>query len=303
MKYQDTVDAVNRIISGYTMPLTLRQIYYRLVAGGFIRNARSEYNGLSAQLVKARELGEVDENKIIDRSRRIDDLAFDSPEQFLLACRHTLKQRHVRRFWDTQSCYVEVWVEKDALSGVIANAVSQLNTIVAPSRGYSSYSYLKDAAERISRYSSNKTAIILHFGDHDPSGLDMSRDLQERFDKYSRGGSVDVRRIALTFEQVKHYKLIPNPTKLADPRSAGYVVRYGKQCWELDAIEPNELVRICRDAVKGNIRDQAKWDGLAAKDKRERGYLMDELYALEGRYENEASDFHEDEEEGGEEDE
>lgn len=236
MKYQSIVDAVNRIISGYRMALTLRQIYYRLVAAAFIRNTRSEYNGLSAQLVKAREVGDVDENMIVDRSRRIDDMAFDSPETYLAVARHTLKIRHVRRFWDSQNCYVEVWVEKDALSGVIANAVKKLNTIVAPSKGYSSYSYLKDAAGRISRYCADgKEAIILHFGDHDPSGLDMSRDLQRRFNRYSDGSVVTVKRIALTYEQVQLYKLIPNPTKLADPQSAEYMARFGRSAgsWTL----------------------------------------------------------------------
>lgn len=179
MKYSELVNAVNEIIAGYSIPLTLRQVYYRLVAAGLVPNTRSSYNQLSSQLVTARENGDIDDTRIVDRSRRIEDVSFDSPESFIEACRTTLAQQYVRRFWDSQPVYCEVWVEKDALSQVIAEAVYPFNTIVAPSRGYSSYSYLREAANRISQHGNGgKPAVILHFADHDPSGIDMSRDLQ-----------------------------------------------------------------------------------------------------------------------------
>jgi len=279
MQYEHTVRAVNSIMAQYTMSLTLRQIYYRLVAAGLIPNRRSAYNSLSSQLVTARERGEVDENRIVDRSRRIDDFAFDTPQDFLTAAQHTLKQRYVRRFWDSQPAYVEVWVEKDALSQVIADAVYPFNTIVAPSKGYSSYTYLKDASRRIVRYADNKGAFILHFADHDPSGLDMSRDLQSRLDRYC--GAAEVKRIALTYDQVQQYNLIPNPTKLADPRSNAYISQYGEECWELDAIEPDELVRLCQQAVGNQIVDHNAWEDLESRDRSERDFLIGELKRLE----------------------
>ena len=277
MKYQETVEAVNRIISEYAMPLTLRQIYYRLVVANLIPNRRAAYNGLSSQLVKAREEGEVDDTRITDRSRRIDDFAFDSPSDFLDAVRHTLKVKYVRRFWDTQAVYVEVWVEKDALSGVLSNAVKPLNTIVAPSRGYSSYSYLVEAARRFS-YKSNET-IVLHFADHDPSGLDMTRDLRSRFARYA--GGVEVKRVALNFDQVEQYSLVPNPTKWADSRSGRYIAQYGDDCWELDAIEPNELTRLCREAVESEIDDTEAWETIKKLDKAERAQLMELVNSIE----------------------
>jgi hypothetical protein len=179
MKYDILVEKVNQILASYAVALTLRQVYYRLVAAGLIPNTRSNYNQLSSQLVRARESGDVDDSRITDRSRRIEDVSFDSPESFIDVCRSTLEQQYVRRFWDSQPVYCEVWVEKDALSQVLAEAVYSFNTIVAPSRGYSSYSYLRDAGNRISQYcNGSKPAAILHFADHDPSGIDMSRDLQ-----------------------------------------------------------------------------------------------------------------------------
>lgn len=280
MKHLELIDAVKEVISDYSMPLTLRQIYYRLVAAGLIANTRSSYNQLSSQLVTARENGKVDDSRIVDRTRSILDVAYDSPEHFLDACRYTLKQKYVRRFWDSQPCYCEVWVEKDALSQVMAEAVHPLNTIVAPSRGYSSYTYLREAAARFSRYGDTELVYeykVLHFADHDPSGIDMSRDLQDRLNKYCGHVEVEVRRIALTHAQVKHYNLIPNAAKIADTRSDAYIRQYGNECWELDAIEPNELIRLCREAVEGCIADKDNWQAIKEKDEAEREALLSQI--------------------------
>lgn len=276
MNYQETVTAVNQVINQYSIPLTLRQIYYRLVAAGLIPNRRSAYNGLSAQLVKAREAGEVDENRINDRTRSIEDRAFDSPEDFLDAAIYTTKNRFFRRFWTTQETYCEAWVEKDALSQVIAGAVEELNTIVAPSRGYSSYTYVRDAVRRFENNRGEAVqVVILHLADHDPSGLDMTRDLQSRFINYSfeYDFRVKVKRVALTIDQVRQYDLIPNPTKITDPRAGGYMARYGDECWELDAIEPDELVRLVQEAVEGEVTDWAAWDELKDQEVQEREEL------------------------------
>lgn len=277
MKYLELIDAVNEVISGYSVSLTLRQIYYRLVAAGFIANTRSIYNQLSSQLVTARENGDVDDSRIIDRTREILDVAFDSPECFLEACRHTLKQEYVRRFWDSQPSYCEVWIEKDALSQVMAEAVYPLNTIVAPSRGYSSHSYLREAAARFRRYGDSKPVVVFHFADHDPSGIDMSRDLQDRLNKYCGHVKVEVKRIALTYDQVERYNLIPNAAKIADTRSDAYISQYGNKCWELDAIEPNQLIRLCGEAVEGCIADKDNWLAIKEQDEADRAALLGRL--------------------------
>jgi len=286
MKYEATVAAVNQIIGQYSIPLTLRQIYYRLVAKGLIPNRRSAYNGLSAQLVKAREAGEVDERRINDRTRSIEDRAFDTPNDFLDAIIYTTKSRFFRRFWTTQETYCEAWVEKDALSQVIAGAVEDMNTIVAPSRGYSSFSYIRDAVRRFrNNHEDAERVVVLHLTDHDPSGLDMTRDLQTRFNAYSaRGQVIEVKRIALTFDQVQEYNLIPNPTKITDSRAAGYMDQYGDECWELDAIEPDELVRLVQEAVEGQVTDWDAWDELKDQEIKEREELRKLFEELRDKY-------------------
>ena len=138
--------------------------------------------------------------------------------------------------------------------------------------------FTPDASARISRYCADgKPAIILHFADHDPSGIDMSRDLRDRL------GNVEVRRVALTFEQVQHYNLIPNPAKMADTRANGYVSQYGSQCWELDAIPPDELVRLCGDAVASLISNPDAWQAIKERDATDRNHMLKQLNLWEAR--------------------
>jgi hypothetical protein len=111
-----------------------------------------------------------------------------------------------------------------------------------------------------------KTIVVLDFRDHDPSGIQMTEDLQTRFTNYGEGLDIDVKRIALTIDQVEKYSLIPNPTKAADPRTPKYASAYGNNCWELDAIEPDELQRIVGGAINEHI-DMSLWnEGLARED-------------------------------------
>lgn len=222
-------------------------------------NKRSSYNQLSSQLVKAREKGEINENRIEDRTREFlgGENGFTSLQSFIdIVKSHFLNywENYERNLWTSQEKFVVVWVEKDALSRVIASAANEYRVITAPSKGYASYTYIKEAIDKIPN---NKPVIVLHFSDHDPSGLDMTRDLQDRFDRYTLK-PVTIERIALTFSQVKEYGLVPNPTKLSDTRSSRYVAEYGRECWELDAIEPNELQRLVTKATEKHL-DLDKW--------------------------------------------
>lgn len=263
MKYQDTVSNVKQIISEYGYALTLRQIFYRLVSDYGLRNNKTTYTGLSKQLVKAREQGDIQVNAIEDRSRGIissNDVDSGDPLQFLEDQIDELKEiasSYSMSMWEPQDYYIEVWVEKDALSQVISRISRKYCVLTAPSRGYSSFSYIYDAVKRFQREGYGKKGLVLHFSDHDPSGLDMTRDLQSRLRSY--GADVEVKRIGLTYEQVQQYKLSPNPTKNADPRSKEYVEQYGNECWELDALPPDVLQQLVEDNIQEYI-DQDKWD-------------------------------------------
>jgi len=282
MRYAELVACINEILGQYPFPLTVRQIHYRLVAGYRQPNVRSTSNTLSRQLVKARERGDVDETRIEDRSREFlgGDYGFDSPENFVKAIFDDMTpERYARKMWSNQPQFVIVWIEKDALSRVVSRITDQYRVLTAPSRGYASYSYIKDAIRRLP---SDKPVVVLHFADHDPSGIDMTRDLERRFKRYlpySFKSDLEVRRVALTHDQVLRYGLKPNPTKRADTRSGAYEAQYGNQCWELDAIEPNELQRIVNTTVETFI-DVDKWNEAVKQTKKDRIQLrkmLDEM--------------------------
>jgi hypothetical protein len=277
--YSTIVESTNKILSEYPYPLTLRQIYYRLVANGMIPNKRSAYNSLSKWLVKAREDAEIDDTRIEDRTRSIigGTEGYDSPEDFIETVEswvHDLGSHYTANLWADQDVYVEVWVEKDALSQVISRAAGPFRVTVCPSRGYSSYSYIKRVAVDGRLSGIDKPIILLDFRDHDPSGLQMTEDLQARFDKYGDGLELEVKRTALTIGQVKEHSLIPNPTKRADSRSAKYVAEFGDQCWELDAIPPDELQGLVTSSIQEHI-DPDRWDAALKREEKDRAGLKE----------------------------
>lgn len=286
MKYKIVVQYVNEILGQYEIALTLRQIFYRLVANYGYPNTNSMYTQLSKQLVKARERGDVDENSIEDRSREFlgGDYGFDDPSHCIsYQIRRFLSspERYTRRMWISQPEFIVVWIEKDALSRVVSTIADKYNVITAPSRGYASYTYIKEA---VAKFPEDKQITVLHFGDHDPSGLDMTRDLQNRFRRYSELEGLDlnisVQRIALTHDQVQRYNLTPNPTKTADPRATEYLEKFGNQCWELDAIDPNELQRLESEAIRSHIATET-WNQTLEQQRQEREELKEQFSAIE----------------------
>lgn len=278
MRFAAVVEATNRILGEYSYRLTVRQVYYRLISPPFqlFANTATNYKTFDKILTKARERREIDWRKIEDRARSIiggeKQLIFESEEEYVDWLFRELNEGYYDKpSWDDQRNHVEVWVEKDALSTLFERAVKQYRIVVFPSRGYSSYTKVMEALERFPK---QKRVAILHFGDHDPSGLDMSRDLTSRLEWYSGNddGGLVVKRIALDIGQVRELALPPNPTKKADSRARDYVAKYGDECWELDAIPPDTLARWVRDAVEKEI-DWSAWTETQERAKKERGRI------------------------------
>lgn len=283
MKYELVVRETNKILEQYDFKLTLRQIYYRLVAAGLIPNKKSAYNQLSSQLVKARELEEVDDTRIEDRSRQVIERPemFSSPDEFIDTARIWLRrlgENYLRAVWLDQEHFVEVWVEKDALTQVIASVIqAPLRVTTAPSRGYGSYTYLKREAVEGRFANIDKPITILDFRDHDPSGINMTDDLENRLkNRYGVEKDITIRRVALNMDQIERYGLkeLGQDVKSKDTRSKDYIARFGNKGWELDAIEPSELQKIVVDAVKEYI-DQPRWSRAMRRDKQEKQGLIE----------------------------
>ena len=125
-----------------------------------------------------------------------------------------------------------------------------------------------NASQRLLQYFDEGQRItIIHLGDHDPSGIDMTRDIQDRLDLFMGRESVDVDRIALNMDQVEHYGPPPNPTKITDSRAAGYIKNFGNKSWELDALEPAVLESLIDEKI-AEQRDDDLWEKMVRKEKR-----------------------------------
>lgn len=281
-KYE-IIEAVNEVIGQYNMPLTLRQIYYQLVSRNLIENKLSSYKSLSRILVEAREKGLVPEDMIEDRARTTygGDGGYHDPESFISGHRSDFKacwENYTKPLWDTQDTYLEVWVEKDALSRLVSDIAGDYRVMTCVGRGYSSYTYVREAANRFIPIQDEKECIILYFGDFDPSGLDITRDLGRRITDYGAPG-VEVRRIALLPEQIREYNLPPAPVKMSDARAVSFIARYGNGVVELDALEPPVLQQMIREAILREINIK-EWKRVVQEIREEREQVKKEIENL-----------------------
>jgi hypothetical protein len=256
-KAREQIRLANEIIEEYTadgFSLTLRQLYYQFVARGLLANTPLEYNRLGVTVSNARRAGLIDWDAIVDRTREIQSLAnWEAPADIIKGA----AQQFRFDLWDNQDTYVEVWFEKDALMGVFERPANLWRVPFFSCRGYVSDSSAWGAAMRIKEKIRTKRRVtVLHFGDHDPSGIDMTRDIKDRLALF--GAYPVVRRIALNLDQVKQYSPPPNPAKETDSRFADYLANYGDESWELDALEPRILAKLFEEEVKGEI-NQAKF--------------------------------------------
>jgi hypothetical protein len=261
--YEAIVAEALEVFKQYDSALTLRQLYYRLVSKHLFPNTINSYKRLSRIMVRAREEGDVPLNCLEDRSRRIlgrGDSGYTSATAFLRKRITSLKESYKEfrmPMWDVQPNYVVVSLEKDALSRIVSNIANQYSIRTFPTRGYPSFTYVQRMASYIRNKLRGKSTHILYFGDFDPSGVDIERDLTERLGKYNAGDFI-VRRIALTHDQIIKYSLPPMPVKRSDARANGFVASYGDEAVELDALDPNTLKFLVAKSIASHI-DLKAW--------------------------------------------
>ncbi|NRQ38550.1 hypothetical protein HII36_43015 [Nonomuraea sp. NN258] len=269
--HQAIIAQADRFCRDYAMQgldLTLRQLYYRFVAADLIPNTQQSYKRLGSIINDARLAGELDWYHVIDRTRGLRGLGhWDSPDEIISSS----AAGYMTDRWALQPYRVEVWVEKDALSGVIGRTAQRYDVDYFSCRGYTSQSELWRAARRmIDHQEDGKKCVVIHLGDHDPSGVDMTRDIEERFGLF--GATVDVRRIALNMDQVRRYNPPPNPAKLTDSRATGYIREHGRSSWELDALDPTTLDALISAEIE-QFRDEGLWESATAAMERDKTLL------------------------------
>ena len=266
----------NKIITDYAaqgFSLTLRQLYYQFVSRDLLANTQQEYKRLGSVINDARLAGLVDWDAIEDRTRNVKSMpTWESPEAIVDAIAEQF--RHDK--WADQPKRPEVWIEKDALTGVIAPICRELQVDYFACRGYSSQSEQWAAGQRFSAMAaSGQIPVVLHLGDHDPSGIDMTRDNADRLALFLQTHGHDaviVQRLALNMSQVKRYKPPPNPAKMTDSRVDDYIRKFGTSSWELDALDPPVIAALIREAVM-KLRDEKKWKAAVKREREERETL------------------------------
>lgn len=262
------IKQINSILDDYESQgyqLTLRQLYYQLVSRDIIPNTVKEYGKIGNVVSNGRMAGLIDWNMIEDRIRIPKSRQhFNSPSEIL----RVASRAYYRKRWDTQDYHIEVWVEKDAVSNIIEPICYKYDATFLANRGYSSISAMYQASLRFEEAKNNKKQLlIIYLGDHDPSGMDMSRDVNERMDTFAyHSGAISVDRIALNMDQVEQYDPPENPAKVTDSRFKTYASEYGTSSWELDALEPHVLENLVADKIKQYI-DFEEWEKVESLEK------------------------------------
>jgi hypothetical protein len=252
------IDKANAIIKEYAAKgyeLTLRQLYYQFVSRDLIANNMREYKNLGEVINDGRLAGRIDWMAIVDLTRNLESLPhWDDPADAILAI---TRQYRIDK-WSEQPHRIEVWIEKDAVSNIVGPVCRELDIPFFSCRGYTSQSEMWKAAQRLKRHhDGGQCPLILHVGDHDPSGKDMTRDIIDRLNEFS-GHEITVDRLALNMNQIEQYRPPPNPAKLTDSRATAYIAEFGHESWELDALTPEVMSALIKDAVK-KVLDEDAW--------------------------------------------
>lgn len=267
-----TMNGILEDYAGQGYVLTVRQLYYQMVATkGYPNNMRA-YKRLVNHCGNARKAGLIDWDRLEDTARRVimasawDDVS-DSLKQLA-------KQFRIDR-WEGQTNRVFVMIEKEALSNVFRGPCYEHHVPLFPNKGYTSLSWAHKVAGWVEGLvNDGHDVTILYFGDHDPSGMDMDRDLTERVDLFSYGTHFDFKRIALTMDQVDDYQPPPNPAKLTDSRAGGYIAEFGAESWELDALSAADLAEMVNDEIVA-LKDQEVWDARMEEEDQMKKDLLD----------------------------
>lgn len=254
------ITTINSIVEEYReqgYDLTLRQVYYQCVSRDIIPNNEKSYDKLGRIIGDARMAGLIDWNAIVDRTRSLrGNSHWRTPSEIVRAAAESFTIDKWSREYG-QHFRPEVWVEKDALVGVVGRVCEELDVNYFSCRGYTSLSEMWTASQRLLKYNKQEqTPFIIHLGDHDPSGIDMSRDITDRLVNFTRR-KLEFCRIALNSDQIERFRPPPNPAKLSDSRATSYVARFGYESWELDALEPTVIAGMIRSAVLSCRNEQA----------------------------------------------
>jgi len=244
-------------------PMTVRQVFYQATIHGIVEKTEAGYGKVQRALVDMRRNRLIPFDWIADNTRwQRKPETFRNPEEALRATARFYR----KALWADAEVYVEVWLEKDALASVIYDVTDEFDVPLMVARGYSSITFLHSAAKAIEYR--NLPAFIYHLGDHDPSGVDAARKVEESLREFAPDADITFKRLAVWPSQIEEWDLPTRPTKASDSRSKGF----GDVSVELDAIDPRSLRQLVRSAIERHLPEH-EFDVLKAAEESERELL------------------------------
>ena len=229
-------------------PMTVRQVFYQATVHGLVEKAETGYSKVQTDLTLMRRDGSLPYDWLADNTRwQRKPRTFNSVED---ALRETAAF-YRKSLWADADSYVEIWMEKDALAGVLYPITSMYDVPLMVARGYASLSFLYSAAEEIDRlgYECSIPTYIYHLGDFDPSGVNAGEKIEETLREMAPNAEIHFKRIAVTTEQIAEWDLPTRPTKNSDSQSKNF----GDISVELDAIDPNRLRNLVQEAIEQHL--------------------------------------------------
>jgi hypothetical protein len=268
-------------------PMTLRQLYYRLVSAGVLRNDQKEYKRLGSVMTRIREDSKVPRSWIVDHVR---STLKPSSWTGLANFAETVRDAYRKDYWASLDHHVEIFVEKDAVAGTVQPVTEEKDIRLRVCRGYSSVSFAGEIADLWTRV--QKPIFAYYLGDFDPSGFDLERDLREKLERYSRRPCVTYptennrrcfcwQRLGVCREDFGLHDLISLPVKEKDRRAKAFLATHGRHCAEVDAIPPTELRSRVEKAINRHI-DLDRWKGLVEVEKLQQQTLDDVVEKWKG---------------------
>jgi hypothetical protein len=251
-------------IVGEMRPVTVRQVFYQATVRGLVEKTEAGYGKVQTDLVLLRRSGDLPYDWLADNTRwQRKPRTFDSVEEVL---RETAAF-YRKSLWTNAEAYVELWLEKDALAGVVDPITSMYDVPLMVARDYASLSFLHEAAEYINGL--DVPAFIYHLGDFDPSGVNAGKKIEETLRDLAPDAEIEFARLAVTPSQINAWHLPTRPTKQSDSRSKNF----GEVSVELDAIEPDQLRRLVQTAIERHLPPE-QFDLLKAAEESEREIII-----------------------------
>lgn len=252
--------------------LSVRGIFYQAEARGIVPKTKSGVREIEYQLIKMRREGAIPYNWISDDTRW---MIRPIMQQGLKQCLKNTHENYRRDLWAHQDIYVEIWIEKKGLAGVVSPVSEEFGVSLFPAGGYSSITFIYEAAEAIKQI--DKPAYVYHFGDFDYYGVEAAEKIKEEFKRH--GADIHFERVGITQEQIRKYNL---PTRPPQKKTSKELKNWGnKPCVELDALPANILRSLVRKCITQHIEPYS-WQQLQAIEQQERATLGTILERLNG---------------------